>query len=431
MDQHNQQPVPPRFASGPAVSAQAHTSFREVGEDTPRVTLTAQERRDIERLRAKAEAHTPDASGHTGRTTLPRMLPTVPELMDELAHNVEDHRRMPSIAVQRGIDPSPLQKAGFDWRVVADQAIEALKTGSKRPLPLANDPTSPKIPGLAYVPPLTPREEDDLQDTDISSADIPEGDIDETVALEEEAAIDAAEDFEEIEVDFDAEALDNDFDALVSQDAAPDSTDAPAIEDLPTSEELAEDVEELDDSQETLQALDDSFEEPALGNEEIAEEVRAPLASESQSFEDPSEDEGTVFRGVEDEIVEEFVPEDSPGALDGDRSYETPIDDEPIEEIELEALELPAELPVEVAEDLPDEVPVEEPVEDEMQVQDEADVQDVTDAGVAPPPAPPSSPEDNISWSSEADGVEQQNSQSEDVDLEPKKSFWKRFFGKD
>ncbi|MCU9995599.1 ATPase [Mobiluncus mulieris] len=114
--------------------------------------LTAQGREDVERLRAKVRAHNPGYIYANG-VSLPSQLPSVPELLDELARNVagaKGRSELPARPLPE-VEPSELAKAGFDWRAIADRAIVALEQGSHRPLPLANDPEAAAIPGLSVI----------------------------------------------------------------------------------------------------------------------------------------------------------------------------------------------------------------------------------------------------------------------------------------
>ena len=139
--------IPPRFSAGAAYSAR----FEDPTEMRP-PALTAQAREDVERLRAKVRAHNPGYITTNG-VALPSQLPTVPQLLDELATNVaaaRTDREVPNTPLPE-VEQSELAKAGFDWKAIADRAISALETGTRRPLPLANDPEAAQVPGLSII----------------------------------------------------------------------------------------------------------------------------------------------------------------------------------------------------------------------------------------------------------------------------------------
>lgn len=126
--------------------------FPENQEEYQPPALTSQAREDVERLRAKVRAHNPGYVYSNG-VSLPSQIPSVPELLDELAYNVRaarTDRAIPNTPLPE-VEQSELAKAGFDWKVIADRAISALETGTRRPLPLANDPEAATIPGLDVI----------------------------------------------------------------------------------------------------------------------------------------------------------------------------------------------------------------------------------------------------------------------------------------
>lgn len=140
--------TPSRFNMG----AQRFSSFMPEDDGYRPPTLTAQGREDVERLRAKVRKHNPGYI-YTNGVSLPSQLPSVPELLDELASHVRSARSdhdIPNTPLPE-VETSELAKAGFDWKAIADCAIEALETGSRRPLPLANDPAAAEIPGLSII----------------------------------------------------------------------------------------------------------------------------------------------------------------------------------------------------------------------------------------------------------------------------------------
>ncbi len=140
--------TPSRFNMG----AQRFSSFMPEDDGYRPPTLTAQGREDVERLRAKVRKHNPGYV-YTNGVSLPSQLPSVPELLDELASHVRSARSdhdIPNTPLPE-VETSELAKAGFDWKAIADCAIEALETGSRRPLPLANDPAAAEIPGLSII----------------------------------------------------------------------------------------------------------------------------------------------------------------------------------------------------------------------------------------------------------------------------------------
>lgn len=140
--------TPSRFNMG----AQNFSRFLPEDDGYRPPTLTAQGREDVERLRAKVRKHNPGYIYANG-VSLPAQLPSVPELLDELADNVRmarTDRDIPNTPLPP-VEASELAKAGFDWKAIADRAIQALETGSRRPLPLANDPEAAQIPGLDVI----------------------------------------------------------------------------------------------------------------------------------------------------------------------------------------------------------------------------------------------------------------------------------------
>lgn len=148
MAQSSNPSFPSRFNAG---SGSFSKGFADASPVRPPV-LTAQGREDVERLRAKVRAHNPGYVYSNG-VSLPSQLPSVPELLDELARNVAGarvHGDVPATPLPE-VEPSELAKAGFDWRAIADRAITALEQGSHRPLPLANDPEAASIPGLSVI----------------------------------------------------------------------------------------------------------------------------------------------------------------------------------------------------------------------------------------------------------------------------------------
>ncbi|WP_346727470.1 ATPase [Mobiluncus mulieris] len=141
----------PSFPSRYRASGRYVEGFADASPVRPPV-LTAQGREDVERLRAKVRAHNPGYIYANG-VSLPSQLPSVPELLDELARNVagaKGRSELPARPLPE-VEPSELAKAGFDWRAIADRAIVALEQGSHRPLPLANDPEAAAIPGLSVI----------------------------------------------------------------------------------------------------------------------------------------------------------------------------------------------------------------------------------------------------------------------------------------
>lgn len=140
--------IPSRFNMG----VQRFSRFVPEDDGYRPPTLTAQGREDVERLRAKVRKHNPGYI-YTNGVSLPSQLPSVPELLDELASHVRSARSdhgIPNTPLPE-VETSELAKAGFDWKAIADCAIEALETGSRRPLPLANDPSAAEIPGLNII----------------------------------------------------------------------------------------------------------------------------------------------------------------------------------------------------------------------------------------------------------------------------------------
>lgn len=140
--------IPSRFDMG----GQRFSRFVPEDDGYRPPTLTAQGREDVERLRAKVRKHNPGYI-YTNGVSLPSQLPSVPELLDELASHVRSARTDHSIpnTPLPEVETSELAKAGFDWKAIADCAIAALETGSRRPLPLANDPAAAEIPGLDII----------------------------------------------------------------------------------------------------------------------------------------------------------------------------------------------------------------------------------------------------------------------------------------
>lgn len=287
-------------------------------------TLTAQGREDVERLRAKVRKHNPGYI-YTNGVSLPSQLPSVPELLDELASHVRSARTDQSIpnTPLPEVETSELAKAGFDWKAIADCAIEALETGSRRPLPLANDPAAAEIPGLdiiaasrATTTPPPPPAEQATQPQPEAAPEMPEESEPETVP---EAAPATPADWESSETTW--------------TETAP----APADAAQPLAPEVGVPLTHAPDM--------------ATSETEVPEEV-LPLLGEPMAPAEPAAD--TDAPVPDQELPESEAPEGTPEAAELWSEHEelAAID---AEEIELSE-ELPEQLPEDLAEELPEDL---------------------------------------------------------------------------
>lgn len=315
--------------------------FPEDKEEYQPPALTSQAREDVERLRAKVRAHNPGYV-YTNGVSLPSQIPSVPELLDELAYNVRaarTDRAIPNTPLPE-VEQSELAKAGFDWKVIADRAISALETGTRRPLPLANDPESATIPGLDVIAASrresesaaevesevsAPAEEvpqpEAVQPPSVAEADLaapepPLADV-ETPEVDEVAApeVVAATEFSQPEEA--ATAADEAAPNLMGETAAvpappsPEPVDValgepavlPEAEDIAPAETPAVAVEEIDLNDEDLADLD--IDDVDLDDLEVAPAPPAPPApSEETAFEETlAEAEDLVSDRVYDDDV--------------------------------------------------------------------------------------------------------------------------------
>lgn len=284
-------------------------------------TLTAQGREDVERLRAKVRKHNPGYI-YTNGVSLPSQLPSVPELLDELASHVRSARTDQSIpnTPLPEVETSELAKAGFDWKAIADCAIEALETGSRRPLPLANDPAAAEIPGLdiiaasrATTTPPPPPAEQATQPQPETAPEMPEESEPETVP---EAAPATPADWESSETTW--------------TETAP----APADAAQPLAPEVGVPLTHAPDV--------------ATSETEVPEEV-LPLLGEPMAPAEPPAD--TAAPALDQELPESEAPEGTPEAA------ELWSEHEELAAIDAEEIELPEELPEQLPEDLAEELP--------------------------------------------------------------------------
>lgn len=311
--------------------------FPENQEEYQPPALTSQAREDVERLRAKVRAHNPGYVYSNG-VSLPSQIPSVPELLDELAYNVRaarTDRAIPNTPLPE-VEQSELAKAGFDWKVIADRAISALETGTRRPLPLANDPEAATIPGLDVIAasrhesePAAPAEPEvsapvdevsqpevtqppSAAEADLAAAEPPLAGI-ETPEVDEAAAPEAVAATEFSQPEAAADATNEAEPNLMGETAAtpappsPEPVDValgePAV--LPEAEDIAPAeaptaVEEIDLNDEDLADLD--IDDVDLDDLEVAPEPPAP--SEETAFEETlAQAEDLVSDRVYDEDV--------------------------------------------------------------------------------------------------------------------------------
>ena len=310
-------------------------------------TLTAQGREDVERLRAKVRKHNPGYI-YTNGVSLPSQLPSVPELLDELASHVRSARTDQSIpnTPLPEVETSELAKAGFDWKAIADCAIEALETGSRRPLPLANDPAAAEIPGLdiiaasrATTTPPPPPAEQATQPQPEAAPEMPEESEPETVP---EAAPATPADWESSEATWTETAP---APADAAQPLAPEVgvplTHAP---DMATSEtEVPEEVLPL--LGEPMAPAEPAADTDAPVPDQELPESEAPEAAQevTELWSEPEE-----LAAIDAEEIE--ISEELPEQLPQDLAEELPED-------------LLEQLPEEISEELPEQLPEELPVE--------------------------------------------------------------------
>lgn len=346
--------------------------FPEDQEEYQPPALTSQAREDVERLRAKVRAHNPGYV-YTNGVSLPSQIPSVPELLDELAYNVRaarTDRAIPNTPLPE-VEQSELAKAGFDWKVIADRAISALETGTRRPLPLANDPEAATIPGLDVIAasrhesePAAPAEpevsvpvdevsqpevteppsaaEADLADAEPPLADVETPEVDEAAAPEAAAATEFSEPEDAADATDEAEPNLMGETAAVPAPPSPQPVDValgePAVlpepEDIAPAEVPAEAVEEIDLSDEDLADLDvddvdlDDLEaapEPPAPNTETSFEETLAAAEDlvsdrvyDQDVLEPEGNDDEQFVGDVEAETATWVTPDTPAAAEGE-----------------------------------------------------------------------------------------------------------------
>ena len=333
--------TPSRFGMG----GQRFSRFVPEDDGYRPPTLTAQGREDVERLRAKVRKHNPGYI-YTNGVSLPSQLPSVPELLDELASHVRSARTDQSIpnTPLPEVETSELAKAGFDWKAIADCAIEALETGSRRPLPLANDPAAAEIPGLDIIAAsraaTTPSPAE--QATPPQSETAPEIPVESEPETVPEAAPAPPADWESSETTRAETAL------------------APADAAGPLAPEVGVPLTHAP--------------EAATPETEVPEEV-LPLLGEPMAPAEPAAD--TDAPVPDQELPESEAPEGTPEAAELWSEHEelAAIDAEEIELPEVLPEQLPqdlaeelpedllAQLPEEISEELPEQLPEELPIE--------------------------------------------------------------------
>lgn len=279
-------------------------------------TLTAQGREDVERLRAKVRKHNPGYI-YTNGVSLPSQLPSVPELLDELANHVRSARTDQSIpnTPLPEVETSELAKAGFDWKAIADCAIAALETGSRRPLPLANDPAAAEIPGLDII-------------AAARAATTP--------PPAEQAALPQPETEPQMSAELEPEIV---------------PEEAPAhLTDWQPSETTWSETAPAPEVGVPLTHASDA----AAPETEVPEEV-LPLLGEPMAPAESAAD--TTAPALDQELPESEAPA---GASEATEPWSEPED---LAAIDAEEMELPEELPEQLPEDLAEELPEELPVE--------------------------------------------------------------------
>lgn len=335
--------TPSRFNMG----AQRFSSFMPEDDGYRPPTLTAQGREDVERLRAKVRKHNPGYI-YTNGVSLPSQLPSVPELLDELASHVRSARSDHSIpnTPLPEVETSELAKAGFDWKAIADCAIEALETGSRRPLPLANDPAAAEIPGLSIIaaarassvtaptPEMPAEPEPETLPVETSDRGV-DWHSSETACSETAATpADTAEPLApEVGVPL-AHAPEN----AVAETEVPEETLSPSGEPMAAGESTSEKVA------------------PTLDQELPDSEAPEGAPDQAESWSEPEEHAATDAEEIE---LSEELPEQLPEELPAELSEHQPED----------LLEqLPDDLSEELPEALPEELPV-QPEDDELSEQ--------------------------------------------------------------
>lgn len=326
--------IPSRFNMG----VQRFSSFMPEDDGYRPPTLTAQGREDVERLRAKVRKHNPGYI-YTNGVSLPSQLPSVPELLDELASHVRSARSdhdIPNTPLPE-VETSELSKAGFDWKAIADCAIEALETGSRRPLPLANDPAAAEIPGLSIIAaarassaaaptpemPAEPEPETLPTETSDRGADWQSSETtwSETAATPTDAAEPLAP---EVGVPL-AHAPED----AVAETEAPEETLSPFGESMAAGESTSETAA------------------PTLDQELPDSEAPEGTQDEAEPWSEPEEHAATAPEEIE---LPEELPEQLPEELPEELSEQQPED-------------LREQLPDELSEELPEALPEEFPIE--------------------------------------------------------------------
>lgn len=309
-------------------------------------TLTAQGREDVERLRAKVRKHNPGYI-YTNGVSLPSQLPSVPELLDELASHVRSARTDQSIpnTPLPEVETSELAKAGFDWKAIADCAIEALETGSRRPLPLANDPAAAEIPGLDIIAasrattPPPPSAEQATPPQPETAPEMPEESEPETVS--EEAPATPA-DWESSETTWTETAP---APADAAQPLAPEVG-------VPLTHAPDATVPETEVPEEVLPLLGEPMApaEPAADTAAPAPDQELPESEAPEAAQEVTElwSEPEELAAIDAEEIE--ISEELPEQLPQDLAEELPED-------------LLEQLPEEISEELPEQLPEELPVE--------------------------------------------------------------------
>ncbi len=285
-------------------------------------TLTAQGREDVERLRAKVRKHNPGYI-YTNGVSLPSQLPSVPELLDELASHVRSARTDQSIpnTPLPEVETSELAKAGFDWKAIADCAIEALETGSRRPLPLANDPAAAEIPGLDIIA--------------ASRAATTPSPAEQATPPQPETALEMPEESEPETVSEDASATPADWES--SETTWTETAPAPADAAQPLAPEVGVPLTHAPDA--------------TVPETEVPEEV-LPLLGEPMAPAEPAAD--TAAPALDQELPESESPE---AAQEVTELWSEPEELAAIDAEEIEiSEELPEQLPQDLAEELPEDL---------------------------------------------------------------------------